>query len=87
MCLLLCYDPHTYGMPTVAPMEAVYLVILSKLCLLQNRISKIELIQIVPIPKSCDVIKTITVCARSPMRHVSSHLGFTRLIFTVPGYS
>ena len=55
------------------------IVILSKVCLIQNRNKKRKLIQIVPIPKSRDFSENVTVCTRSPLIHFSSHIIFTEL--------
>ena len=63
------------------------MVILIELCLLQNKISKSELIQLVLIPKSCEFIKTITVCTFSPLRLVYSHMRCTRLSGNVRSYT
>ena len=62
-------------------MSEVILVLLSKLCSLQNIMKKSELIQTVPVPKSCDFSETITVCTPSPMSRVSKYLRFTGLTY------
>ena len=81
---ILLYSTPRFSdiLPSLCPM-----VLLSKLCLLQNRISKIELIQIILIPESRDFSKTITVCTLSPLRHVSSHPSSTILTYPVVGYT
>ena len=63
------------------------MIILNKPSSLQNRISKSELIQTVPIPKYRDVCKTIMVLPHTHLRHISSYPRFTGLTCTAQGYT
>ena len=63
------------------------MILLNKLCSLQNRISKSELIQTVPIPKPCDFCKTIMILPHTPLRRIFSNTWFTGLICNPQGYT
>ena len=71
---------------TTLLMLVVILVLLSKLCSLQNIIRRNKLIQTFPIPKSRDFSDTLTVYTCSPLRCVSSHPRFTGLTYPAWGY-
>ena len=58
------------------------MILLNKICSLQNRISKSELIQTVPIPKPHGDCKTIMILPHTPLRHISSDPRFTGLTYT-----
>ena len=75
---MLCYIPRTAGFPTAIYMGAVVLVLLSKLYLFQNIIRNDELVQIIPITKSCNIIETVTVHNNEPLRGASTQ-------FSLPG--
>ena len=63
------------------------MILLNKLCSLQNRISKSELIQTVPITKPCDFCKTIMILPHTTLRRVSSDPRFTGLTYTPQCYT
>ena len=73
-------------LPTAILMKAVFLVLMSKVCSLQNRISKNVIIQTVPIYKYLNVRKTITVWTWAPMIHVYVRLRLTITTCTMQGY-
>ena len=75
------------GLTTFLPMYAVALVLLTKISLLKNIISKNELIQTVKIYKSRDVSETIPVCASATLRCAYRFPRFSGLICTILSYT
>ena len=86
-CHIFCSVLWTAVLIAAVFTESVSRVILSKICLLHNTISKSEVIQTVSITKSSYVIKTITDCTCAPLRHVYQHPRFTQLTCTTQGYT
>ena len=73
-------------MPTTILVEAVSLVLLSKIYLLQNIFRKIELIQTAAIPKYYYISKIVTVHACTPLIRIYARLRFTVLTHPALGY-
>ena len=68
-------------------MESVSLLLLNKICSHLNIISKIGLIQAVPIPKYFDVSETMTVFFREPLRRASTCPRFIVLTYLAQCYT
>ena len=60
--------------------------VLRNIYMIQQIFSKIELIQSVPSPKFHAVIKTVTVCAYTPLRCACACFRFNGLTCTAHGY-
>ena len=86
-CHIFCYVLWPVVLPDAILLGKADMVLLIKICLLEKRTRKSELIQTVAITKSCNVGKTITICDCVLLRRVSPHTRFTRLTCSTQGYT
>ena len=86
-CHILCSVLCTGILIPDILMETASMILLNKPCSLQNRISKSEIIQTVPITKPHVDCKTIMILPHTPLRRVSSYPRFTGLTYTPQCYT